>query len=46
VARYGPADLGGLLGDGWTLIAADREEHRTPAAAVQPFTWAALRKAG
>lgn len=46
VARYRPADLGGLLGDGWTLIAADREEHRTPAAAVQPFTWAALRKAG
>jgi SAM-dependent methyltransferase len=46
VARYGPPDLARLLGDGWTLIAADREEHRTPAAAVQPFTWAAMRKAG
>lgn len=46
VARYGPPDLAQVLGDGWTLIAADREEHRTPAAAVQPFSWAALRKAG
>jgi SAM-dependent methyltransferase len=46
VARYGPPDLAQLLGDGWTLIAGDRAEHRTPAAAVQPFTWAALRKDG
>lgn len=46
VARYGPADLARVLGDSWTVIAADREQHRTPAAAVQPFTWAALRKAG
>lgn len=46
VARLGPADLGGLLGERWTLLAADREEHRTPAAAIQPFTWAVLRKAG
>jgi hypothetical protein len=46
VARYGPPDLAQVLGDGWTLIAADREEHRAPAAAVPPFTWAALRKAG
>jgi hypothetical protein len=46
VSRYGPEDLAAGLGDGWTLLAADREEHRTPAAAIQPFTWAALRKDG
>jgi hypothetical protein len=46
VARYRPPELARVLGGGWTLIAADREEHRTPAAAVQPFTWAALRKDG
>lgn len=46
VARYGPADLVQLLGGSWTLLAADREEHRTPGAAIQPFTWAALRKDG
>lgn len=46
VARLGPAELGELLGERWTLLAADREEHRTPAAVIQPFAWAALRKAG
>lgn len=46
VARYGPADLTRLLGDHWALLAADREEHRTPADVIQPFTWAALQKAG
>jgi hypothetical protein len=46
VARYGPADLTRLLGDGWALLAADRAEHRTPASLIQPFTWAALQKAG
>jgi Methyltransferase domain len=46
VARYGPPDLARLLGDGWALLAEDREEHVTPAAAVQPFTWVALRRVG
>jgi hypothetical protein len=46
VSRYGPGDLAAGLGDSWTLLAADREEHRTPDAAIQPFTWAALRKDG
>ena len=44
VARYGAQDLAGELGSGWKLISQDREEHRTPAGAIQPFTWAALRR--
>jgi protein-L-isoaspartate O-methyltransferase len=44
VARYSPADLARLFGAGWTLLAEEREEHVTPAGAVQPFTWVALRK--
>jgi hypothetical protein len=44
VARYGPDELAGRLGSGWTLIARDREEHITPAGAVQPFTWAVFRR--
>ena len=44
VTRYSAADLADELGSGWTLISQDREEHRTPAGAVQPFTWAALVK--
>ena len=44
VARYGPDELAGQLGSGWTLIAQDREEHITPAGTAQPFTWAAFRR--
>jgi trans-aconitate methyltransferase len=44
VTRYGPDELAGRLGSGWTLIAADREEHITPAGTAQPFTWAAFRR--
>jgi SAM-dependent methyltransferase len=44
VARYSPPDLARLLGESWTLLAQQREEHVTPAAEVQPFTWVALRK--
>jgi len=43
VARYTAAELAARL-DGWTLISQAREEHRTPAGIMQPFTWAALRK--
>jgi hypothetical protein len=46
VARYLAADLAGQLGVQWTLIRQDREEHRTPAGVIQPFTWAALRRQG
>jgi hypothetical protein len=42
VARYSAVDLAGELGSSWTLIHQDREEHRTPAGMLQPFTWAAL----
>jgi SAM-dependent methyltransferase len=44
VARYSAPGLTGELGPEWALIAQDREEHHTPAGAIQPFTWAALRK--
>lgn len=44
VARYSAPDLVGQLGDRWTLIRQDREEHLTPAGVIQPFTWTALRK--
>jgi hypothetical protein len=44
VARYGPRDLAAQLGGRWALIAHAREEHITPAGAVQPFTWAAFRQ--
>jgi trans-aconitate methyltransferase len=44
VARYGPQELAGQLGSDWTLTAQDREEHITPAAVSQPFTWAAFQR--
>jgi len=44
VARYGPGELADQIGAGWTLIAQEREQHTTPAAKIQPFTWVALRR--
>jgi hypothetical protein len=44
VARYSSLDLADHLGTQWTLISHAREEHVTPAEAVQPFCWTALRK--
>lgn len=44
VARYSAHDLAALLGDRWTSVADDREEHVTPAGAVQPFVWAVFRR--
>jgi len=44
VARYDPAGLADTLGPGWHLVTAEREEHTTPAARIQPFTWAAFRR--
>jgi hypothetical protein len=44
VARYSPRELAAELGSGWTLVAEDREVHTTPAAVIQPFIWAALRR--
>lgn len=40
--RYSPEELAAELGDGLRVVAARREEHRTPSGAVQPFTWLAL----
>jgi hypothetical protein len=39
VARYSPDTLAARLGRGITILATDREEHRTPAGTHQPFTW-------
>lgn len=44
VRRSSVAELRALLGAGWTLLAHDRELHRTPRGASQPFTWAAFRR--
>jgi hypothetical protein len=44
VARYSPAQLARQIGTKWILISQDREEHITPAGAIQPFTWIALRR--
>jgi SAM-dependent methyltransferase len=39
VARYSPDALTTRLGSGFTVLAADREEHHTPHETIQPFTW-------
>ena len=44
VARYSPVQLARQAGPGWVLTGQDREQHRTPAGTIQPFTWAALRR--
>jgi trans-aconitate methyltransferase len=44
VARYSPAQLARQVGGKWVLMSQDREEHITPAGAIQPFTWVALRR--
>jgi uncharacterized UPF0146 family protein len=41
VVRYDPDDLAAELGV--TLQAREREEHRTPADVIQPFTWVVAR---
>ncbi|MFC4946183.1 class I SAM-dependent methyltransferase [Pseudonocardia sp. GCM10023141] len=40
-ARYSPTQLGAVLGSSFDVIATRREHHRTPAGAIQPFTWLA-----
>ncbi len=44
VARYDTTQIDGLLGDQWRRVSDDREEHRTPAGATQPFSWVALTR--
>jgi hypothetical protein len=44
VLRHDAEALGRELGPQWVLVAQAREEHMTPAAVIQPFTWAAFRR--
>jgi len=44
-ARYDAEELAAAFGPGFSLEHSEREEHRTPGGAVQPFTWAVLRRA-
>ena len=43
VRRYSATDLEEALGDRFIALETRREEHITPRAAVQPFTWIAGR---
>lgn len=43
-ARYDAAALAHLFAPAFRLVAHEREEHRTPAGAVQPFTWVVLAR--
>lgn len=43
VQGYSAAELVEALGPGFDVVAHRREEHRTPAGVVQPFTWLAAR---
>ena len=42
-ARYTSVELGAMLGMDFELVESRREEHVTPAGAMQPFTWIAAR---
>ena len=44
VARYSAGDLAVLLGERWAAVVDDREQHITPAGAVQPFVWTVFRR--
>jgi len=42
VVRYGATELAGLFAPHLRLVSSRRQEHRTPAGPIQPFTWVAL----
>ncbi len=42
VARYDPDRLASEFGECFSRLATGREEHRTPADSIQPFTWVAF----
>jgi SAM-dependent methyltransferase len=44
VARYSGDDLAEALGDGFEVLECVQEQHLTPAAVPQPFTWLAARR--
>ena len=43
-SRWTAAELAAVFQPAFTLEQAEREEHRTPAGVVQPFTWVVLRR--
>lgn len=45
-SRYDADALAAVFAPGFTLEHSEREEHVTPGSAVQPFTWAVLRRGG
>jgi hypothetical protein len=44
VSRYSPEDLAAAFAPTFVPIRHEREEHVTPAGAVQPFTWMVFRR--
>ncbi|MGD9529369.1 MAG: trans-aconitate 2-methyltransferase [Dehalococcoidia bacterium] len=44
VSRYRPEELRAVFGPAYEQLGSWREEHRTPAEVVQPFTWVAMRR--
>ncbi|ROR34301.1 class I SAM-dependent methyltransferase [Inmirania thermothiophila] len=44
VRRHAPEEIAALAGPEWSLEAAERELHLTPAGAAQPFAYALLRR--
>lgn len=46
VARYAPRELHGQFGADFQLLESARDEHRTPAGVIQPFTYCLCRVKG
>jgi SAM-dependent methyltransferase len=44
VCGYAPEQLAETFGLAFVLVAHEREVHRTPSGAAQPFTWVVLRR--
>ena len=44
VARYDANEIAAEVGPSFSMLTSRREEHRTPANSIQPFTWAALER--
>jgi rhodanese-related sulfurtransferase len=42
--RYSSSQLASHFGDRFRVVGHEREEHRTPAGKVQPFTWLVLQR--
>jgi len=44
VMRYSPEDLAAVFAPSFEVVGSQREVHRTPWGAPQPFTWVVLRR--